>query len=141
MQEWRIDLFRPEDAPGVISLYRSVYGDDYPVKTVYDPDHLCKEMEQGDVYRIVARSATDEVVGHIAFYRSSPPNRPRGTQALHAGESLMKAILCNEYGPIDGLTLADLPEPEATGSKVVISRCAHPIFNSFMIAPGVGFRF
>ena len=75
MQEWRIDLFRPEDAPGVISLYRSVYGDDYPVKTVYDPDHLCKEMEQGDVYRIVARSATDEVVGHIAFYRSSPPNR------------------------------------------------------------------
>ena len=75
MQEWQINLFRPEDAPGVISLYRSVYGDDYPVKTVYDPAHLRQEMERGDVYRIVARSAADEVIGHIAFYRSSPPNR------------------------------------------------------------------
>lgn len=32
----------------------------------------------------------------------------------------MKAILCNAYGPIEGLTFSDLPEPEATGSKVVI---------------------
>ena len=75
MQEWQINLFRPEDASGVVSLYRSVYGNDYPVKTVYDPARLCQEMERGDVYRIVARSATDEVIGHIAFYRSSPPNR------------------------------------------------------------------
>ena len=75
MQEWQIDFFRPEDAPGVVSLYRSVYGEDYPVKTVYDPDHLCKERERGDVYRVIARSPADEVIGHIAFYRSSPPNR------------------------------------------------------------------
>lgn len=32
----------------------------------------------------------------------------------------MKAILCNAYGPIDGLAFADLPEPQATGSSVVI---------------------
>ncbi|MCD2178067.1 NADPH:quinone oxidoreductase family protein [Rhizobium sp. C1] len=32
----------------------------------------------------------------------------------------MKAILCSAYGPIDGLTFSDLPEPEASGSRVVI---------------------
>lgn len=36
----------------------------------------------------------------------------------------MKAILCSAYGPIDGLTFADLPEPEATGSQVVIKAAA-----------------
>jgi NADPH2:quinone reductase len=32
----------------------------------------------------------------------------------------MKAILCKAYGPIDSLTLEDVAEPEATGSKIVI---------------------
>ena len=36
----------------------------------------------------------------------------------------MKAILCSAYGPIDGLTFVDLPEPEATGSQVVIKAAA-----------------
>ena len=36
----------------------------------------------------------------------------------------MKAIVCSAYGPIDGLTFADLPEPGATGSQVVIKAAA-----------------
>ncbi len=32
----------------------------------------------------------------------------------------MKAVLCTAYGPIDGLIYTELPEPEATGSQVVI---------------------
>ena len=75
MQEWRINLFRPEDAAGVVALYRAVYGADYPVKNIYDPSQLIREQATGDVVRVIAHSLTDEVVGHIAFYRSSPPNR------------------------------------------------------------------
>ena len=72
---WTLDLFRPEDAAGVVGLYRGIYGENYHVSSVYDPIKLVAEQEQGDVYRAVARSASGEVVGHTAYARSSPPNR------------------------------------------------------------------
>jgi hypothetical protein len=72
---WTLDLFRPTDAAGVVALYRDIYGENYHVASVYDPELLIAEQEQGDVYRAVARSACGEVVGHTAYARSSPPNR------------------------------------------------------------------
>lgn len=42
-QIWEVDLFRPEDAPGVARLFRLVYGDGYPVKTFTDPERLIAE--------------------------------------------------------------------------------------------------
>ncbi len=36
----------------------------------------------------------------------------------------MKAIVCNEYGPIASLALEDRPEPAATGANVVIKAAA-----------------
>lgn len=72
---WTVDLFRPEDAAGVVALYRAIYGEDYHVPSVYDPDQLIAGQEQGDVYRAVARSSSGEVIGHTAYTRSSPPNR------------------------------------------------------------------
>ena len=72
---WTLDLFRPEDAAGVVALYHEIYGDNYNVSSVYDPVKLVNEQEQGDVYRAVARSASGEIVGHTAYARSSPPNR------------------------------------------------------------------
>jgi len=33
----------------------------------------------------------------------------------------MKAIVCNEYGPLDGLEYTDVPDPVATGDQVVIA--------------------
>ncbi len=70
-----IDIFRPADAAGVAALYRAVYGDNYPVGDVYDPQKLVSQGETGEAYRVVARTGAGEVVGHIALYRSSPPNR------------------------------------------------------------------
>ncbi len=70
-----IDIFRPADAAGVAALYRAVYGDNYPVGDVYDPQKLVSQGETGEAYRVVARTNAGEVVGHIALYRSSPPNR------------------------------------------------------------------
>ncbi len=70
-----IDIFRPADAAGTAALYRAVYGDKYPVGDVYDPQKLVSQDETGEAYRVVARTGGGEVVGHIALYRSSPPNR------------------------------------------------------------------
>ena len=72
---WTLDLFRPADATGVVTLYRDIYGDNYHVPSVYNPDKMVAEQEHGDVYRAVARSASGEIVGHTAYARSSPPNR------------------------------------------------------------------
>lgn len=72
---WAIDIFRPEDAAGVAELYRHVYGDNYPVRDVYEPQKLVTQSMTGEAYRVVARTDSGQVLGHIAFYRSSPPNR------------------------------------------------------------------
>jgi GNAT superfamily N-acetyltransferase len=73
IQSWVVDAFRPEDAESVVALYYEIYGDQYPVKAVYDPQELIRQSA-GDAYRVVARTETGEVVGHLALYRSSPPN-------------------------------------------------------------------
>ncbi len=71
---WKLDQFRPADAPGIVDLYREIYGDNYPVKAVYEPQEIIRQEQQGDCWRAVARTDCGEVVGHVAFYRSSPPN-------------------------------------------------------------------
>lgn len=69
-----IDYFRPDDAPGVVALFHHVYGTNFPVKEVYNPDELIRQERCGEAYRLVARSSYGEVVGHISLYRSTPPN-------------------------------------------------------------------
>ena len=71
---WELDLFRSRDAEGVVELYRAVYGDNYPVKAVYDPQALIRQEDAGEAWRAVVRAEVGSVVGHVSFYRSSPPN-------------------------------------------------------------------
>jgi len=56
MENWEIDMFCPKDAPGLVELYRAVYGDDYPVETVYEPEKIIRESQNGDSYRVIART-------------------------------------------------------------------------------------
>lgn len=84
--EYQIDQFRPSDAAGVVALYQNVYGNEYPVKSVYDPTSLIRQTETGDTYRAVARNAEGEVVGHFALYRSSPPN----PELYEGGQMMMR---------------------------------------------------
>jgi hypothetical protein len=74
-QEVEIDLFRPQDAPGVAALFGVVYGADYPIKVYYDPELLARENATGKIVSMVARTPRGEVVGHIALFNSSPNPR------------------------------------------------------------------
>ena len=85
-EEFLIDQFRPSDAVGIVALYRDVYGDEYPVKSVYDPAEIIRQTEAGETYRAVARNTAGEVVGHFALYRSSPPN----PELYECGQMLMR---------------------------------------------------
>lgn len=71
-QEWTVELFSPEDAPGVTSLFREVYGEEYPVKTYLDPDLLIKENAAGRVISSVAKTSRGDIVGHNALFNSAP---------------------------------------------------------------------
>ncbi|MGM0539351.1 MAG: hypothetical protein ACQERT_09100 [Thermodesulfobacteriota bacterium] len=71
-QSWEIDSFRPEDSEGVCSLFRSVYGEDYPIKTYVRPEELIRENEAGRVISSVARTENGNIVGHNALFHSAP---------------------------------------------------------------------
>jgi hypothetical protein len=71
-QEWTVDLMRPEDAPGVAALFRSVYGDAYPIRAYLEPDLLTAENQAGTIISSVARTPRGDIVGHNALFNSAP---------------------------------------------------------------------
>ena len=71
-RSFEVGLLRPEDAEGVAHLFRSVHGEDYPIKIFYDPAQLIRANQEGDYYSIVARSTDGEIVGIHNLFRSAP---------------------------------------------------------------------
>jgi hypothetical protein len=67
-----IDFYRPEDAPGIAALFRAVYGENYPIRTYYDPEALIRANASGNCCSIVARNESGQVVGATHAVRSSP---------------------------------------------------------------------
>ncbi len=67
-----IDTFQPGDAAGVGDLFRKVYGEDYPVKLVYDPEGLVRAFEKHENVPAVARSSKGTIVGYVSIFRSAP---------------------------------------------------------------------
>ena len=71
-QEFAIDTFCPEDAPGVGRLFKEVYGEAYPAALVYDPIRLTEAFRKGDNIPLVARTVKGDVIGHGAYFHSGP---------------------------------------------------------------------
>ncbi|MCK2088843.1 hypothetical protein MXC99_11735 [Thauera aromatica] len=69
-----IDRYRPEDANGVVNLFRLVYGEDYPLKQYYDPAWLTSANGSHDLISVVARTPKGDIVSHMAAYRSAAVN-------------------------------------------------------------------
>ncbi len=69
---FEVGLMRPEEAEGVARLFRSVHGEDYPIKIFYDPEKLTRANEEGDYYSVIARSNAGEVIGIHNLFRSAP---------------------------------------------------------------------
>lgn len=72
--KFEIRLMRPEDALSVVDLYRSVYGNDYPVKSVYEVDEIIKQQNSGDMIRTIAVNDKGQVIGQTAIYSSCVSN-------------------------------------------------------------------
>jgi hypothetical protein len=67
-----VGSFRPEDAEGIATLFRAVYGEGYPVRVFYDPQALTEANAAGTYYSIVARNDDGKVVGAMHLFRSAP---------------------------------------------------------------------
>ncbi len=82
-QNITIDIFHPEDAEGVAELFKSVYGEGYPVKLVYNPPELISAFKARENVPAIARTAKGEIIGYCGLYRSSPnPGLYEGGQGL-----------------------------------------------------------
>lgn len=74
-QRFEVDLFRPEDAEGVSQLFRTVYGDGYPIQKFLKPELLIEENATGQTISSVARTPKGDIVAHNALFRSAPYER------------------------------------------------------------------
>lgn len=71
-EDFTVGHFRPEDAEGIASLFRAVYGDGYPIRLFYDPEALRAANREGRYISIVAREPSGGVIGVTHLYRSAP---------------------------------------------------------------------
>jgi hypothetical protein len=69
--QYTVDLFRPEDARGIVRLFESVYGNDYPIRIYYDPEQLKHANHTGACHSVVARTTDGQVVGVHNLVRSA----------------------------------------------------------------------
>ncbi|MEW6284183.1 MAG: GNAT family N-acetyltransferase, partial [Candidatus Eremiobacterota bacterium] len=63
---------REEHAAGVCSLFRSLYGDGFPQKEVYDPGWVVESQRQGRQLTWVAHTDEGQVIGSISISRQAP---------------------------------------------------------------------
>ncbi len=71
-QSYKMDVFCPEDAAGIVNLFRAVYGDGYPVRMFYDEKALTEANTTGKCFSLVARTPKGDVVGVEHLFRSAP---------------------------------------------------------------------
>ncbi|MCX5817885.1 MAG: GNAT family N-acetyltransferase [Proteobacteria bacterium] len=69
---YKVEPFQPVDAEKVSHLFVEVYGDAYPIKTVYDPEKLIAAFESGNYFPFLVRTGSDRIVAYGALYRSAP---------------------------------------------------------------------
>lgn len=69
---YRVEPFKPIDAEKVSQLFYDVYGETYPVKTVYHPEQLVSAFERGDYFPFLVRTDSDSIVAYGALYCSAP---------------------------------------------------------------------
>jgi hypothetical protein len=70
--QYSVDLFRPEDAQGIVRLFEAVYGKNYPIKLYYDPEALTEANRTGGCHSVVARTSDGQIIGVHNLVRTAP---------------------------------------------------------------------
>jgi hypothetical protein len=70
-ESFYVGEFRPEDAEGIVSLFRAVYGEGYPIRLFYDPEAIIAANKDGRYISVVARTDSGKVIGVNHLYPSA----------------------------------------------------------------------
>lgn len=62
-------------ADAVPAVFRSIYGDEFPMKYVYHADRIMAEIDAGRLDSSLAFDAAGEPVGYVAIYKNAPNPR------------------------------------------------------------------
>lgn len=74
-QKYVVDDFQPGDALGVALLYYAVYGETFPIDSVYDPEELVLLNAGRDLHQVVGRTENGDIIGLYAIFRNPPGRR------------------------------------------------------------------
>jgi len=74
-EEFEVGSFQPEDAAGIVNLFREVYGEGYPIRIFYDEKALTQANADGTYYSIVGRTMSGSIIGVQHVFRSAPYER------------------------------------------------------------------
>lgn len=71
-QEITVQPLSRQTAPGVGDLFRTVYGEAYPIKLYYDPEELMATVARRELFEVVAITAEGRVVGVGNMFHTAP---------------------------------------------------------------------
>ncbi|WP_353115464.1 GNAT family N-acetyltransferase [Nitratidesulfovibrio sp.] len=117
-----VGLFRPEDGEGVALLYYAIYGENFPLDYVYDPDRVRAANAARDLYQYVGRTPGGEVVGISALFPAAPNPAILETGGLMILPSYRGGMLAMRLGKA---TLGTLPEELGLAAVFGQSVCDH----------------
>lgn len=72
MEELHLNPLSPDTAPGLVELFRALYGECYPEREVYQPEQLLSLHTNGERATWVAHTSEGKVVGSITISRQTP---------------------------------------------------------------------
>ncbi|MFO7594788.1 MAG: GNAT family N-acetyltransferase [Desulfocurvibacter africanus] len=102
--EFRVSLFVPEDAPGITRFYREIYGEDFPVRYVYDPAEIVRRYDGVNHRTAVVYDNEGSLAGLGSLFRSGP------NPLLYEAGQLMVAKHHRSKGVArDGILVQKLP--------------------------------
>ena len=71
-QKFEVKDFDPQDAQGIAALFYAVYGETFPIDSVYDPEHYIQANASRQMHHVVGRTVSGEVVGLHGYFRNPP---------------------------------------------------------------------
>lgn len=74
-QKFRIAAVDADNAVYVGKVFRSTYGDDFPVKDVYQPQVLAREIQAGRLAASLAFDEAGQPAGYVSVFKNAPNPR------------------------------------------------------------------
>lgn len=122
--QFRIALFTPEDAPDISRFYRETYGDDFPIRYVYDPAEIVRRYDGVNHRTAIVRDGGNRLVGMGSLFRFAP--NPR----LYEGGQLMVAKPYRGQGVsniIGRAVLDEFPTQIPVDAVFIEALCSHAL--------------